>query len=585
MAVLAAVFTLPLLFVGGSVTTYRVGMAVPDWPTTFGINMFLYDFWNAPFGVRVEHAHRLYGAAVGLATIVLTVWFLAFEPRRWMKVLGVVALVAVIVQGILGGTASTQISTFLAAVHGCTGQAFFGLMVALCVLTGRDWSSARAGRPRHPHGSAARALVMLALVYGQIVLGAWLRHYGTLGAAGRARPCAAVVVCGPCAASPGASSGTADDVPRSCPPARVLAAAAMLQVVLWDLAASSTCSPSTGFPARSASTRRWSGPATRPTRALLLASSRRARPARAPAPAGRRRARRRGSPAHDGLRQRIGAGEPGGRRLKTAVSFGQPGLAAVLDRRPSSQAGPASSRPTSRSPSRRIVVMVLVTVGVGFLLGARGSAHPATLSLTLLGTAWWRRRQHAEPVDGAGTRRADAADGQPGPAHGPASPRSRPRSSARAGASSGTVDPALAVPTAWRRRWPSATLLLYVLVYTPLKPRTTLNTAIGAVPGALPPVIGWAAATGTLGIEAFALFLIVFLWQFPHFLAIAWIYREDYARGGHEDASGGRPARGAHRPAGHRLRPGAGPRRPAAGASAWPGRSISPGRSSWACST
>ena len=139
MAVLAAVFTLPLLFVGGSVTTYRVGMAVPDWPTTFGINMFLYDFWNAPFGVQVEHAHRLYGAAVGLTTVGLTVWLFCFEPRRWMKGLGVLALVAVIGQGILGGTRVTQVSTFLAAVHGCTGQAFFALMVALCVLTGRDW--------------------------------------------------------------------------------------------------------------------------------------------------------------------------------------------------------------------------------------------------------------------------------------------------------------------------------------------------------------------------------------------------------------------------------------------------------------
>ena len=82
LAFLAAVFTLPLLFVGGSVTTYRVGLAVPDWPTTFGINMFLYDFWNAPFGVQVEHTHRLYGAAVGLATIGLTVWLWLFEPRR-----------------------------------------------------------------------------------------------------------------------------------------------------------------------------------------------------------------------------------------------------------------------------------------------------------------------------------------------------------------------------------------------------------------------------------------------------------------------------------------------------------------------
>src|SRR3954462_14346658 len=81
----AAAFTLPLLFVGGSVTSYGVGLAVPDWPTTFGMNMFLYDFWNAPFGVRVEHAHRLYGAAVGLATVALAGWFLAFERRHYLK--------------------------------------------------------------------------------------------------------------------------------------------------------------------------------------------------------------------------------------------------------------------------------------------------------------------------------------------------------------------------------------------------------------------------------------------------------------------------------------------------------------------
>lgn len=178
VAVAAAVFTLPLLFAGGSVTTYRVGMAVPDWPTTFGINMFLYDFWNAPFGVRVEHTHRLYGAAVGLATVFLAVWFLVAEPRRSMKWLGVVALVAVIGQGILGGSRVTQNSTFLAAVHGCTGQAFFALMVCLCVLTGRDWLSGAA--PGMDAGNLRqRSAVTLALVACQVVLGAWLRHYGT----------------------------------------------------------------------------------------------------------------------------------------------------------------------------------------------------------------------------------------------------------------------------------------------------------------------------------------------------------------------------------------------------------------------
>jgi protoheme IX farnesyltransferase len=76
------------------------------------------------------------------------------------------------------------------------------------------------------------------------------------------------------------------------------------------------------------------------------------------------------------------------------------------------------------------------------------------------------------------------------------------------------------------------TLVSYVWIYTPLKRKTSLNTLIGAVPGALPPVIGWTALTGTLDLGAFVLFLIVFLWQVPHFLAIAWIYREDYARAG-----------------------------------------------------
>ena len=76
------------------------------------------------------------------------------------------------------------------------------------------------------------------------------------------------------------------------------------------------------------------------------------------------------------------------------------------------------------------------------------------------------------------------------------------------------------------------TLVTYVLVYTPLKRRTSFATVIGAIPGALPPVIGWAAARGDLSRGAWVLFGIVFLWQLPHFLAIAWIYREDYARAG-----------------------------------------------------
>ena len=77
-----------------------------------------------------------------------------------------------------------------------------------------------------------------------------------------------------------------------------------------------------------------------------------------------------------------------------------------------------------------------------------------------------------------------------------------------------------------------STTFLYVLVYTPLKRMTWLNTLVGAIPGAIPPLGGWAAATGTLSFEAWILFLILFAWQHPHFYAIAWMYREDYERGG-----------------------------------------------------
>ncbi len=78
----------------------------------------------------------------------------------------------------------------------------------------------------------------------------------------------------------------------------------------------------------------------------------------------------------------------------------------------------------------------------------------------------------------------------------------------------------------------TVTHLSYVLVYTPLKTRTSLSTLVGAVPGALPPVIGWTAATGEISLPALVLFGIVFMWQMPHFLAIAWMYRDDYAAAG-----------------------------------------------------
>ncbi|WP_165222832.1 heme o synthase [Aquisphaera insulae] len=215
--------------------------------------------------------------------------------------------------------------------------------------------------------------------------------------------------------------------------------------------------------------------------------------------------------------------------MKSAVSLVHPELAPSPESPATSVADRLRAYVSLTKP--RIVFMVLITVLVGFLMGARGSSHPGTVFLTLLGTGlvaasasclnqWMERARDARM-----RRTANRA-----------LPRRRvsPLEASILGVILGSAGMAILLAGANRPAAAVAgtTLLLYVLVYTPLKPRTTLNTAIGAIPGALPPAIGWAAATGKIGIEAFALFLIVFLWQFPHFLAIAWLYREDYARGG-----------------------------------------------------
>jgi heme a synthase len=245
MALGAAVFTLPLLYVGGSVTTYGVGLAVPDWPTTFQVNMFLFNFWNEPFGVKVEHTHRLYGAAVGLFTFILAGWLLVFEPRKWMKWLGLVAVATVIIQGVLGGARVTQISTFLAAVHACMGQVFFALMVALCVFTGRGWQGP-PGSPADSRGARPLGWALLALVPAQIVLGSWLRHYKTWPALA-GHTAVAAVVWGCCVFLAFMVEQHRREWPSLVPSARALGLLATLQVVL-GISAFTSLLPFGGIP-------------------------------------------------------------------------------------------------------------------------------------------------------------------------------------------------------------------------------------------------------------------------------------------------------------------------------------------------
>ncbi len=180
----------------------------------------------------------------------------------------------------------------------------------------------------------------------------------------------------------------------------------------------------------------------------------------------------------------------------------------------------------------RIAVLVLFTVAIGALLARRGTINWEQLVHTLLGTALVAAGASAlnqlleRHTDGLMRR----TENRPLPAG-----RLHPLEVLAFGLTLGILG---TIYLAISLRHPLAagvagfTFLSYVLLYTPLKRITTLNTLIGAVPGALPPVIGWTAATGRLDREAVVLFLILFLWQVPHFLAIAWIYREDYGRAG-----------------------------------------------------
>lgn len=175
LAVLTAAATGVLIVFGGLVTNTGAALAVPDWPTTFGHNMFLYPPSGMVGGVFYEHSHRLLGALVGLLTIVLAVSLWRAGGR--LRSLGLAAVVAVLVQGVIGGLRVVLTADALAMVHGPFAQAFFAFVVALALLT-----SPRMGMPAPLHDGATRTLsvITVVLVYLQIVFGALLTHAGYL---------------------------------------------------------------------------------------------------------------------------------------------------------------------------------------------------------------------------------------------------------------------------------------------------------------------------------------------------------------------------------------------------------------------
>ena len=178
-ALLVAASTAVLIFAGGMVTSTGSGLAVPDWPNTYGWFMWTFPIDHWVGGIFYEHTHRLIASTVGFLILVLAAWLWRAEPRRWVRTLGFIALAAVITQGILGGlTVLYYLPDPISIAHASLAQIVFCLTIAIAVATSPGWKRgyARNGAAADDRVLQKTALATTGLIYLQIVIGATMRH-------------------------------------------------------------------------------------------------------------------------------------------------------------------------------------------------------------------------------------------------------------------------------------------------------------------------------------------------------------------------------------------------------------------------
>lgn len=487
-----------LLYAGALVTTTGSGLAVPDWPTSFGgFNPTMTG------GVFYEHGHRMVASFVGLVTIGMVIVAIRLGSLT-VRRLAWLALGMVILQGLLGGmTVLLKLPLAVSVAHGCLAQLFFCTTVALAVFTTPSFADPRETvTPRQAGPLRLAAVTAFLVLFCQLVLGATMRHLGAglvipdfPTSFGRLVP-------------PLTSPGIAVNFSHRVMACVVLAAVLLLAVrclrtgvpVLRRCAGLMLLLVSVQITLGAVTV--LSGRSMVPTSlhvvngALLLATVFSTllwafRLSHVPSPAAPR--------------------EPLGERMRD--------LAHV------------SRRDWMELFKVRLVSLVAFTAGCAYWIGAAPMVDLGMLARVLLGVCLLGAGSGAlnhvfeVEIDARMTRT-----------------RNRPLPAGRVdtgtaeviGAALGltgilflgvAVNPLCGLLAA-------LALVSYVFVYTPLKRRTPLCTLVGAFPGALPVLIGWVAATNSFDLGGWLLFLILFLWQLPHFMAIAFLCREDYARAG-----------------------------------------------------
>ena len=498
---LVVLATAALVFIGATITTTGSGLSVPDWPLSFGtVNPKMVG------GVFYEHGHRLVASGVGFLVLVSAIWASYIRASKVVRRLALLALGLVVFQGLLGGlTVLMRLPTAVSVAHGTVAQIFFCTVVALAWYTNPSFVHCSPSL-RGPVGRDLKiaSYGMTGLILLQLLIAATMRHMG----AGLVIP----------------------DFPRSLgswiPPLtstaiainfthRLMAVAILVmsmlllarilrhgqgQKVLTALGA--TLLALVLVQGTLGALTVWSG------RALVTTS----------------------------LHVTNGA-------LVLAVSFSialwvhrltRPEAAIASQEKPSEEGMATRASEVSRKDWKNLAKAGLVKMSVftavcGFLVG-EGDFHwggllVVTIGVALLG-AGSSMLNHVMEVET--DSQMDRTRNRPLP--------------------SGRVDPALVERTGgilvvagtlllgfwqpWAGMLSFLAFFSYVFVYTPMKTWSTSCTVVGAIPGALPILVGYVVRTGQLDIQGAIIFMILFLWQLPHFMAIAWLYREDYAKAG-----------------------------------------------------
>jgi len=178
-ALFTACCTAFLIFVGGLVTSTQSGLSVPDWPTTYGWNMFTFPFSKWVGGIFYEHSHRMVASFVGFLTVILALWTWLGEKRVWVKWLSAAALGAIILQGVLGGlTVLFLLPAPISTLHACLAQTYFCLVIALAVFTSPQWKRGLPAIKSRAEKITVPVLCTMTTtaVYVQLILGALMRH-------------------------------------------------------------------------------------------------------------------------------------------------------------------------------------------------------------------------------------------------------------------------------------------------------------------------------------------------------------------------------------------------------------------------